>query len=163
MDGDVGGEAGANRIFVGLVGDDGDALDPFSPDLVGDLGHRRLALDRLAAGHRGGVVVEDFVGDVDVRSNAGADRQQPRMVVGSVAEIGEYMLFVGERRLADPRRALAAHLGVGCGRAVHPHRHVVAADTRRCPAALGHLGRCVVRAARAEIGDTRELGLGLGQ
>ena len=75
------------------------------------------------------------------------------MVVGAVAQVGEDVLGLGERRLADPGRALAAHLGEGHGLAVHPLNHVVAADAGQRPAALGHPGRAVVRAAGAEIGD----------
>ena len=52
--------------------------------------------------------------------------------------------------LADPRDALAAHLAEGLGLAVHPHRHVVAADARQRARAFGHARRRVVRAARAE-------------
>ena len=37
-------------------------------------------------------------------------RQRAGMVVGAVAEILEDVLALGERRLADPLRALAAHL-----------------------------------------------------
>ena len=58
---------------------------------------------------------------------------------------------VGERRLADPRGALAAHLRERDGVAIHPGRHVVAADAADRAAALGHARRSVVRAARAEV------------
>ena len=39
-----------------------------------------------------------------------ADRQRAGVVVGAVAEILEDVRALGERRLADPLRALAAHL-----------------------------------------------------
>ena len=51
-------------VFVRLVGDDGDALDAFGAHLPGDHVDGEIALVRLAAGHRDGVVVEDLVGDV---------------------------------------------------------------------------------------------------
>ena len=38
------------------------------------------------------------------------------------------MFFAGERGLADPGHAFAAHVGEGRGAAVHPGHHVVAAD-----------------------------------
>ncbi len=60
------------------------------------------------------------------------------------------MLVVGERRLADPRDAFAAHLTKGAGAAVHPHGHVVTADAGHCTRAFRHVGRRVVRAAGAE-------------
>ena len=84
---------------------------------------------RLATGHRNRIVVENFVGDVDARSDAGANRQQARVVISPVTEIRKNVLLVGERRLTNPRHALAAHL---CerARAIHPHGHIVTADAR---------------------------------
>src|SRR3546814_19204406 len=75
--------------------------------------------------------------------------------VGAVAEVGEDVLRLGERRLADPRHALAAHLGAGVGAAVHPLHHVVTADAGKRAAAFRALGRAVVRAAGAEVGNAR--------
>ncbi len=106
--------------------------------------------DRLAAGHRHRVVVEQLVGDVDAGGDALADRQDAAVEVGAVAEVGEDVRLLRERCLADPGHALAAHLGVGAGAAVHPDRHVVAADAGHRAAALGHAGAGVVRAAAAE-------------
>ena len=80
------------------------------------------------------------------------------MEIRAVAEIGEDVLFLGEGRDADPRHALAAHMGKGLGRAVHPQRHEMAADAGEGAAAFRHFGRGVVRTARAEIrraGDRR--------
>ena len=45
----------------------------------------------------------------------GADRQNAGVEVGAVAEIGEDVRRLGERRLADPGHAFAAHLGEGLG------------------------------------------------
>ncbi len=59
-----------------------------------------------------------------------------------------------ERRLADPVRALAPHLGEAERRAVHPLDHVVAADARIGAASFRHHGRGIVRAAGAEIRNT---------
>ena len=74
------------------------------------------------------------------------------MGVGAVAEILEHVLFAGERRLPDPADAFRAHMGDGRGAAVrHRQRHAVTADAGHGAAALGDLGRGVVRAARAEI------------
>ena len=144
-------EIGARRVFVGLVGDDDDGTDPFGSELAGQYRHGQPAIDRLAAGHRHGVVEQQLVGDVDFGGDRGADRQHARMGVGAVAEIGEDVRGFGERRLADPRHPLAAHLGEGRGRAVHELRQVVAADAGERPAALGHFRGRIVRAARAKI------------
>ena len=75
------------------------------------------------------------------------------MVVGAVAQVLEHVVALGERRLADPVGALAAHLGVAERLAVHPLRHVMAADAGIGAAAFRHAGRGVVRAARTEIGN----------
>ena len=68
-------EAGIGRIFLRLVGDHDDAFGALGFDLPGDLRHVELAFHRLAAGHGDGVIVENFVGDVDARGGGGADRQ----------------------------------------------------------------------------------------
>src|SRR5690349_23701128 len=60
----------------------------------------------LAAGHRHRVVEENLVGHVDLGGGRGADGEQARVVVGAVAEVREDVLLAGERRLADPGRAL---------------------------------------------------------
>ena len=127
-------------------------------ELEGDLLRREFAVDMLAAGHRGRVVVEDLVGDIGLGGDRLADRKTAGVEIGAVAEVGEDVLFVGERRDAHPRHALPAHMGEGFGVAVHPQRHEVAADAGEGAAALRHLGRGVVRTARAEIrraGDRR--------
>ena len=58
------------------------------------------------------------------------------MKIRAVAQVGEDVRLVGERRLADPGHALAAHLGEGRGVAVHPGHHVMAADARPPRASL---------------------------
>ena len=143
----------ARRIFVRVVGDERDALGAFRGDLPRDLVDGQVAFDRLSAGHRDGVVVEDLVGDVDAGRRRGADGERAGMAVGAVADILEDVVAGGERRLTDPVGALAAHLGEALGVAVHPQRHVVAADARIGAAPLRHVGRGVVRAAGAEMRD----------
>ena len=151
---DAGRDVG-RRIEMRIFRDQVDLADTFGVKLEGDLLRRELAVDMLAAGHRGRVVVEDLVGDVGARGDRLADREAAGMEIGAVAEIGEHVLLLGERRDADPRHALAAHMGEGFGRAVHPQRHEVTADAGKGAAALRHLGRGVVRAARAEIRRAR--------
>ena len=140
MDTHAGRPFRAARIFVRIVADERDALRAFGSDLIRDLvDASRLPFDRLAAGHRHGVVEEDLVGDVDAGGRRGADRQDAGMRIGAVAEILEDVVAAGERRLADPVRPLPAHLREAFGGAVHPQRHVVAADAGIGAAALGHL------------------------
>ena len=140
-----------SRIDGGIFRNEIDFADAFRVQLEGDLLRRQLAVDVLAAGHRGRVVVEDLVGDVGAGGNGLADRETAGMEVGAVAEIGEHMLFLGKGRHAHPRHALASHMGVSLGIAVHPQRHEMAADAGKGAAAFGHLGRGVVRTAGTEI------------
>ena len=147
-----------SRIDGGIFRNEIDFADAFRVQLEGHLLRRQVAVDVLAAGHRGRVVVENLVGDVGAGGNGLADRETAGMEVGAVAEIGEHMLFLGKGRHAHPRHALASHVGVGLGIAVHPERHEMAADAGEGAAAFGHLGRSVVRTAGAEIrraGDRR--------
>ena len=64
----------------------------------------------LAARHRDRAVVENLVGDVDARRHAGGNRHRARVEVRAVADVLENVLPLDERRHADPRRALAAHV-----------------------------------------------------
>ena len=101
---------------------------PSASTCLSDHRHGHAAVERLAAGHGDGVVVEDLEGHVDAGRPRGADGQAARVDVGAVAEVLEHVRRLGERRLADPVGALPAHLGEPFGAAVHPVRHVVAAD-----------------------------------
>src|SRR6266581_7985007 len=142
---DVGG------IFPRLVGDDDQPLDAGGCDLAGDLRHAQPAFVGLAAGHRHRVVEQDLVGDVDARDDRRAQRQIARMIVGAVAEVLEHVAAVRERGFADPIGALAAHLGVAEGGAIHPLRHEMATDPRIGAHALRHHRRGIVRTAGAEV------------
>ena len=96
---------------------------------------------------------------------AGADRQRAGVEVGAVAEVLEHVLGLGERRLADPGRAFAAHLGEGVGAAVHPRAPCSGSRCRPARASLpAPRSRCCAgsrsrSAARAGIGARqRQLG-----
>ncbi len=104
------------RIGVGIFRDQIDLADALGVQLEGDLLRREIAVMALAAGHRDRVVVEDLVGDVGLGGDRLADRENAGVEIGAVAEIGEDVLLVGERRDADPGHALAAHMGEGLGR-----------------------------------------------
>src|SRR5262249_34542717 len=134
---------GSARVLPRLIGDDDDALCAFGRNLTRDLLYREPAVVALAAGHRDRIVEQDLVGNVDARRDPGTDRPVAGVVVGAVADVLEPMPAPGERRLADPVRALAAHLGEAQRRAVHPLRHVVAAYAGIGAHALGHAGRGV--------------------
>ena len=138
-------------VLLRLVGHDDDRLHALADELLRDAGDREVPFDGLPARHRDGVVEQDLVGHVDAGRDGGANRERARVRVGAVAQVLEHVLRVGERRLPDPRRALAAHLRERHRVAVHPRRHVVAADAADGAAAFGHSRRSVVRAARAEV------------
>ena len=89
---DAAGQQARAPIFFREFADDDDARDIFRQQLARDHRHGQAALDRLAAGHRHRVVVENLVGDRGFRRHRRADRQQARMLVGAVAEIGEDVL-----------------------------------------------------------------------
>ena len=135
----------------------GDARDALGGDLAGDLRHREPAVIALTAGHGDRVVEQDLVGHVDAGGDGAADRHVAGVIVGAVADVLEHVRARAERRLADPVGALAAHLRVAERLAVHPLRHVVAADAGIGARALRHLRGCVVRAAGAEIGRALQL------
>ena len=137
MEGDMGRELGA-RIFLGLIGDDSDAIDAFGTHLAGDQRHAEPAVMRLAASHGDGIVIEDLVGDVGIRRERRADGEEARMIIGAVAQILENMLALGERRLTHPIGAFAAHLRRAmsvAGR--HRLDHPVAADAGIAAGAFG--------------------------
>ena len=139
-------------VLADLVGDDDDALRSFGLHLARDLGHADRAIDRLASGHRDGVVVEQLVGDVGVCGDGLPNRQQARVKVGAVAEVLEDMALGREARVRGPIHTLGAHLDQAAGAALHPARHEVAADAGQRARTFGHLGAAVVRATGAEVG-----------
>ncbi|CUJ49355.1 Uncharacterised protein [Achromobacter xylosoxidans] len=142
--------AGHALVFLRLVGHHHDLVDAFGRHLAADHRHADGAVDRLPAGHGHRVVEQDLVGDRRLGRHRRADRQQARMEVGAVAEVGEHVLFLGERRLPQPRHALAAHLRVHLRVAAHPGHHVVAADAGHAARAFRHPRRGIVRTARTE-------------
>src|SRR5947199_1781226 len=84
--------------------------------------------------------------------------KRPLCEIGAVAQILKDMLLGRERRLTDPVRPLASHMGNGRGvaaRNVHGHR--VTADARERAAAFGYPRRRVVPTAGAEEGRALRL------
>ena len=152
MDRHAVGELPVEGVLLGLVGDHGDTADAFRLNLAGDALDRERPVHWLAAGHRHRVVVENLVSHVDAGGDRSPDRQDAGVEIGAVADVLEDVRGLGEGRLPDPARALAAHVREGRGLPVHPLRHVVAADAGERAAPVGHLRRAVVGAARAEVG-----------
>ena len=146
------------RPLVDVITDQRNGLHAFGTHLCGDLWHGQGAIDRLAAGHRDRVVVEDFVGDVDASGNRLTNGQRATVEVGAIAQVLEDMRGVGEWCLPGPCHAFTAHMGKGVGVAVHPRHHVVTANAALRAAAFRHLGAGVVRAAGAVMRHPWEVG-----
>ena len=147
-----------------VIRDQGNAPHALSGQLAHQFVHRQVPVDGLATGHGHRLVEEDLVGDVQPRRQGGADGQRAGVEVGAVAQVLKHVRGMAERRLADPGRPFAAHLGVGAGRPVrHPGRHVVAADAAQGVAAFRHTRRTVVWTAGAEVGRALRGGTGAGQ
>ena len=149
---DARGQGVRSVVLVGFVGHDLHALDAFGRDLAHHLRHGEGSVHRLPARHRHRIVEQDLVGDRHVRRDRLPDGQQPGMRIRPVAQIGEHVLRLGERRLADPGHALPAHLREQL-RLVRPqpNGHVVAADAGERAASLRQFRRRVVRAPGAEM------------
>ena len=77
------------------------------------------------------------------------------MGIGTVTQVLEYVRRLGERRLADPGRALSAHLCKRRRVPVHPCRHEVATDSGDGPAVLGHSRGRVMGTSGAEVRHPR--------
>ena len=138
-----------------FVEDHGDLADAHRKQFARDAVGRQVAVVLLPTGHRHRIVVEDLVGDVHACRERGADRQISRVIISAVAKVLEHVAGLRERGLADPVRPLAAHMGETARLAVHPLGHEVTSDPGIGAAAVRHLGRRVVRAARAEIRQAR--------
>ncbi len=90
------------RILVRLVGDDDDFLDAFPIQLVGHHLDVQFAVHRLAAGHGGGVVVQQLVRDIGLGTDRGANRQDARVEISAVAQVLERVRHIDEVLHADP-------------------------------------------------------------
>ena len=63
-------------VFLRFVRDDAHFFHALSNDLIENRERRQRPVVRLATGHRDRIVVQNFVGDIDARSDARADRKQ---------------------------------------------------------------------------------------
>ena len=77
------------------------------------------------------------------------------MIPRPLAQVLEHMPSAVELLHHRRRHALAPHLGISTCVAPHPACHHMTPDPAHRAAALGHFGRGIVRAARAEIGRAR--------
>ncbi len=150
VQGHVGGQVRTVAVAAQIFRHQRDAGDAFGRHLLRHHRYGNQAVHGLAARHGDGVVVEDFVGDVDLGRLRGADGQIAGMEIRAVAQVLEHVRQFGECGLADPRRAFATHVR---GQLVHFRvdrgGHHVATDAGQRQAAVRHLGRGIVRAAGA--------------
>ncbi len=145
------GKALAVHVFLFVI-DHNDRIDAHRHQFPRDLGRGQIALVGLTAGHRDGVVIEDLVGDIGARGDRRTDRQNSRMIIGSVAKVLKDMAARAERGLADPVDPLAAHMGEAGRFTAHPLHHVVTADPGIGAASLGQLRGRIMRTTRTEPG-----------
>ena len=127
--------------FVDVIAEHDDGLHAFATNLMCDIRHGQCSINRLAAGHCDRIVVQNLVGDVDLRGNRLANRQRTGMEIGTVTQILEHVFFIGKRRLAAPGRAFATHLRKRIGLAIHPGHHVMATDTAKRTRTFRYHGR----------------------
>ena len=159
----AGRHAHSRLIFFRLVGHDHNFLNAFAFELLDDHRDIERAIHLLTTSHRDRIIEQNFVGDRNVRRYCRANRQQARVIVGTIANVGEHMLLIGKRRLANPRHALAPHLREHLRVAPHPGDHVVATNARHATRTLGHTRGGVVRATGAEPGLALDSDAGTGQ
>ena len=145
---------GGDRVFVRLISHHDDRRDAFGSNLTRNGCGVERAVMRLTTGHGDRIIEQNLVGHIDLGRSSRAYREQARVIVGTVTDIGEHMLLGGEGRVTDPGRALGTHVREGRGRAIHPQGHVVATNTSECATAFGHARGGIVRTARAEVRGT---------
>jgi hypothetical protein len=153
----VGGQFDA-VVFLQVVGEHRDLANTIGRQLVGQLGDGHGARGLLAAGHGHGTVVQDLVSDVDAGRDAGFHGQRCGMKIGAVADVLENVRPLDEGGHADPRRALAAHVGeerVGMVRVLELRGHGVAAYATAGHLAFQQQGGAIMRAAGAEVRKAR--------
>jgi len=89
VDRHTGRELGAPFPAQWRVGHQGNGRDAFRVQLPGDACRIVDAFRWLAARHCNRIVEQDLVGDVGAYRDGRADRQQPRMLVGSISQVLE--------------------------------------------------------------------------
>ena len=144
-------EIGCRGVLFRLVCHDHNFARTFRCHLMRNHRYRQRTIDRLATRHRDGIVEQNFIGDVDLGCDRGANGQQAGVVVRAIAQIGENMFRLGEWLNTNPRHALPAHLCEchGLLRA-NPGRHVVAADSGERFRTCRYYRAGIVRATSAE-------------
>ena len=152
MQRDVRRQTGRVIVATQILGHECDTLNTLGRHLLRDLSYRDRAIDCLTTGHRDGVVVKNFVGDIHLGCDGGAYGQIARMKIRAIAKILKDMRHLGESGLTDPRRTFATHL---CGELVefgiNRRSHHMAANAGQRETALGHFGGSVVWTARAVV------------
>src|SRR5690606_30628592 len=135
----------------GVLRYDDHGAHAFGEHLSGDIGDRECAFDRLAAGHRDGIVAKNLESDVDASGARGPNREGARMRVRPVPEVLEHVPGMGEAGQADPVRTFATHLAHRQRATLRVEQcHAVTPDTRECERPLWNMGGGVVRAAGTE-------------
>ena len=129
---------------------------------MGEFRDAHAALCVLAARHGHGAVIEQLERDIYAGRHTGAQGLAAGVEIRAVADVLEDVPGITERRRADPRQALAAHLreiaGVAHTLLDHP-AHAVAANAAAGDLTVEHAGRATVRTARTVVGLARHEGV----
>ena len=153
MQRNVRGQTSGVIVATQILGHERDTLNTFGRHLLRDLSYRDRAIDCLPAGHRDGVVIKNFVGDIHLGGNGGAYSQIARMKIRAIAKILKHMRHLGESSLTDPRCTFATHLrGELVEFGINRRSHHMTANAGQRETAFGHFGGGVVRTARAVVG-----------
>ena len=139
-----------------VFGHQRNALHALGGQLLRNHWHGQSAVHRLSACHGHGIVVQNFVGDIDLGGDGCAYGHGTRMKIGAVAQVLKHMIQFGKSRLTDPGRALTTHVrGQFVGLRKDGRCHHMTAYSCQRQAAFGHAGRSVVRTTRAVIRRAR--------
>ena len=112
----------------GFVRHKRDAINALGAHCMCDRVYRNRSIDRLTAGHRYGVVVEDLVSDIGFRGNCLPNCQRAGMIESAITQVLENVLAAIEFRACYPVNTFASHLNQAVSIAIHPAGHEVTAD-----------------------------------
>ena len=115
--------------FLGLVGNHHNLACTLGMHLGNHVRDFQDPVYGLAACHGDGIVVQNLVGDIGVGRDRGSNRQNPRVEIRAIAQVGEDVFFIGKGLLTNPGDAFATHMTEGRGAAIHPDCHIVTANS----------------------------------
>src|SRR3546814_21183219 len=101
------------RIGIGKLAEEHDLGDATRQQLQNYVEYGNRAVNGLTARHRYRIVVQALLSDINARPERGAHREQPRVIIGAVAEALKYVTGPTEGRLSESIRTSPAPPGEG--------------------------------------------------